>query len=410
MGWKALIEAGWWPPYVACVWRGDRPAGSGLLIGPRHVLTMLHVLVDVPPQSAEARAASTSEPLPRPASGAHYEVSFANDLDRRLAGRFIDADRNEDIALIELERPLHGIARPRFAAPAQTSRARVVALGIQTEGEQRRPVFRHEAGTALLSSGPRAGRRSLQYGVDYGAQAGFSGGPVFLEDDGAVPQLIGLSRLGGDDLDHGSIVAADLVVHWLRGRFDDGGEIREPGDVGARLLARGYEPFHRIAVGADLAFAALDVPGRPERGPSFVALAPISRATRRVDGPGPDATDADRPAHFATAAEVAATLETLSRRHHVRFRLPSIDEIVRLQGLGAGHRAQPLFGEPLWNRHFVDAADAPLSPPQGVPEWCATQTETVVREHHDKGLRQPTVSLRRARMVARLAFDVEARA
>ncbi len=44
MGWKNLIDEGWKPPYLACIKCNGSFSGSGLLVGPRHVLTALHVL------------------------------------------------------------------------------------------------------------------------------------------------------------------------------------------------------------------------------------------------------------------------------------------------------------------------------------------------------------------------------
>jgi hypothetical protein len=386
--------------------------GSGLLVGPRHVLTALHVLVDDADDAfgrsiADARTASIGEALPTPSMSERFEVFFAASPARTYTARCCDFDRHNDIALLELDGALHGVARPRFAEGSARDRQGVLALGFVVLRGESAPVFRHQTGTASLTTGLNDGGLRLHSDVAYGAQAGFSGGPVFLADDGAAPRLVGMSRTGGDGFDHGKIVACDLLVSWLRGRLPEAMVAPDSADARSEILARGYEPFHRIAPGKDFLFAAIDGTDRDEPRQTFVALAPLSRATQ-ANSATAGAVDADRPAHFPSAARTTEAIERSSREHGVRFRLPTMSEITRLGTLGRAVSSRPLLGEPLAMRHFVEPDDCPRLPPDGVLEWCATQSDQTIREHRGGALREPTQPPQpAARLVARLAFDVE---
>ncbi len=415
MGWRSLIESGWKPPYVACIRRGDRPVGSGLLVGPRHVLTALHVLVDFSNDpsgeaAADNRSRTVGEPLPAPSTSEAVEISFASNAARTMTGRCRQFDRNADLALLELDGALHGVALPRFADVSVRGSQTVVALGFVAEGEARRPVFRRQTGHVKLDTGVHDAAIDEHYQVLYGAQGGFSGGPVFLADDGVCPRLIGMSRLGGDGFDQGKIVAADLIAAWLKPRLAGFSPRPETRDTRSEILMRGFEPCHRLDEGADLSFVAIAGNDRDGAPPTFVALAPVSRARAETatatasSGPFDD----ERPAHFGSAAAVTDVFEHLGRRHGLRFRAPTIAEIAGLAALGRGRSSRGLLGEPMWLRHFVEDDGSPRLPPDGVLEWCSARSSPIVREHRGDGLRETTATPRpRTRMVARLAFDVE---
>lgn len=409
MGWRSLIDSGWRPPYLACIQCAGEFAGSGLLVGPRHVLTALHV-VGAPLDEAAAmrRIATVGEPLREPPPDEVFEISFASSPSTKLTGRCLDFDRHDDIALLELDVPAHGVARPRFVDGPPRERQAVVALGFIGQGVGRTPIFRSQTGDASLSTAVREGGRDLHYHVNFGAQAGFSGGPVFLADDGPCPRLIGMSRLGGDAAGHGQVVAAGLLFGWLRDRLPDLAGDAEGPNGRSEALTRGFEPYHRVAPGPDFLFAALDGADRIAARQTFVALAPLSRATALDGSAATTAFDVERPAHFGSAAEVAQTFERLGRAHGLRFRSPSGDEIAQLAARAGRARPNALLGEPATLRRFVADDGGPRLPPDGVLEWCATQSGRVVREHRGGTLREthePT--LRQTRLVARLAFDVE---
>lgn len=413
MGWKNLIDEGWKPPYLACIKCNGSFSGSGLLVGPRHVLTALHVLGVLSDPSwsqsaADNRSSTMGEPLPAPSPSLRLEVSFASSPTRIHVGRCVDFDRFDDIALIELDSPFHGVAMPRFADAKLREQQAVAALGFIGQGTGRMPAFRGHSGKASLDTAFKDGGRDLHYQVSYGGQGGFSGGPVFLADDGPCPRLIGMSRLGGDGLDHGKIVAAALLRDWLRERLPDL-SIRPPAaERHHAALIRGFEPFYRVAPGWDFLFAAIDQADPTAHRQTFVAFAPLSRAAAK-DGADPVAVlDAERPAHFASPASLSRGVDRLGRLHGAPFRLPTADEVSRLGALANGRPFGNLLGEAVTMRRFVDDDGGPRSSPDGTLEWLATPSGPEVREHRGGSLRTISAEMRpRARLVARLAFDVE---
>lgn len=413
MGWKSRIDAGLKPPYLACIKLDGNHAGSGLLVGPRHVLTALHVLgVQFDERwsssAAESRVSTIGAPLPAPSASLRLEVSFASSPTRTHVGRCVDFDRFADIALIELDGPLHGTAMPRFADIQMRERQAVVALGFIGQGTGRMPAFMVQSGDASLDTALQSCGRDLHYQVSYGGQGGFSGGPVFLADDGPCPRLIGMSRLGGDAVAHGKIVAAALLREWLRERLPNWSDPPPATERRYEALTRGFEPLYRVAPGPDFLFAAIDNADPTANRQTFVALAPLSRATMKDGSEVIALLNAERPAHFASTAAFSPVFDRLGRLHGVRFRLPTAGEVSRLGALAQDRPSGNLLGEPVTMRWFVDDDGGPQLPPDGILEWCATPSEPEAREHRGGSLREsPTGSRPRARFVARLAFDVE---
>lgn len=412
MGWRSLIDAGWKPPYLACISQGGSHAGSGLLLGPRHVLTALHVIAGYSGDShgrsaADNRFATLGEPLPEPSAEEPIDISFATAAPRTFVGRCRAFDRINDIALLELDGALHGVAAPRFAEGPPRERQAVAALGFIAQGKGRPPEFKLQTGEVSSATALRDAGRDQHYQVNYGAQGGFSGGPVFVADEGPCPRLIGMSRLGGDAFGHGKIVAADLILDWLRPRLPDFSTRPATPEGRGEILARGFEPYYRIASGQDFVFAAIEGADRTTTRQTFVALAPLSRAAV-IDGGVTTAFDGERPAHFASTSDIERALERLGHIHGARFRIPTVVELTRLGALGRCTSSRGLLGEPSTMRRFVGDDGGPRPAPDGVLEWCATSSGLAVREHRGGGLRDMRpVARPQTRIVARLAFDME---
>ncbi|MDR3376702.1 MAG: serine protease [Ancalomicrobiaceae bacterium] len=410
MGWRDLINRRWKHPYLCVVTNDSGQRGTGLLVDPRHVLTASHVVKPHGRSEAEAeraRRSTISQPLPV-ALSSRVQVDFAPSLGHPIGAKCTAQHRYHDVVLVELDEPLYGVSRPRFADLSRGGKVAVVALGfIRKDAGEFELDVDHQTGQIDLDKVLWHGETALHLSTDFGAQGGFSGGPVFLADDEAQPSLAGISRLGGDALDHGKIVAADIIKTFLEENRIDVSADPAVNDANADLVARGYAPNFRLAVqgdGPDLVFAALSDPKRPDDPPTFVAIAPISAATSR--GLPADDIRGRRPEHFARPEEIDALIRRINRTHSVRARLMRYEEHAALARLWPEPSAPPLYGEPLWLHHFADDNDRPLAAPDDVCEWAMTASGPNLFVHRGAELRrQRGLQLRPDRLVARLALD-----
>ncbi|WP_199520107.1 trypsin-like peptidase domain-containing protein [Fulvimarina endophytica] len=333
--------------------------GTGLLCDPWHVATCAHVagLLTDEGQSKGYRS-SLNEPAP---SGlvaynqhATIEVSFDPGDEEgwiEIAG-YPEEDRMNDLAIVRLPRPFYGIAFPPIAG------------GGRLAHDTQRIAFGHQC-KALMHSEARASGTKTMNGpggayytaIHLGDPQGFSGGPVFLEQDG-IDRLEGLTSIGGLASATGVVVSFDrlrLLLERLPGWRPLEEQPRQPG---SSTLQTGHLSLFDIPLGERRAMTLRWA----DPISAWRALRPICAGAAMELKSGRAAAGANRVPYDAAGPKEAEDLvETLRRKTQAPLRLPMRSE---LEALCADRSAQAgrsvssaaWTGLPLLMRYFDEEA------------------------------------------------------
>lgn len=370
--------------------------GSGLLVGHHHVVTCLHVLID--PNGPKRVGNSGSL---RPADTA--TVMLADGQDR--PAKFV-MHGFPDIALLRLTKPA-AVSGSLDVADWPTGQQKLVAWGFDS-GDLSCP--KRSDFPADLDSGIRSanGLRELVTG-DGTVSPGFSGGPIYLQDSRT---FIGLSRLGGEQVDFVQLIARDLVLDFLSTHLP---HVQKPGTPSAPDVNRtpasqaaqawGFRPQMEWGDGTYQFIIMMS------KKAAYIRTTPLPDLTPRYGLPN----DLLMPELPTTPAEVERCL-ALHRRACVQVlrdfvRLPTIDEIRALAGdlLSGLPRNAPRYtaagGVPDM-RLFRDDAGRILPPPHGVCEWVQTADGPRRYEWSGRDYFRPADNSTHGPAIMRLAFDV----
>lgn len=363
-------------PYVAVVevtaHYDDHPdtrqvtRGTGLLVDTRHVVTCFHVVHPRPPAHLcdDALPTTDEEPLPRfdTARGRRaITVQLLGDRDPFFEAEIAGEDDRDDLALLRLERPVYGIRAPIAPRDLPGGPRPAWYCSFERKPDLRFAFTRREL-DPLIGTSSDGIRRSGEHFL--GAQAGFSGGPIFVDVDGR-PTFVGLAVFGGRGSQVGGYVAADCVRRFLRANHvavdhDDGG-----GDHAAWCLVEGYAPIVESPA-RDLLAPHHGLPVNAERPVVHVGLHPITTAgldRSTALRPGTDRL----PAHVADRATLSRLLDRLATISDLPLRLPTAVEFERLCRLDPP--AARVVGRPVTIADYVDTNGRLRQPPDGAAEW-----------------------------------------
>lgn len=361
------------PPYVAAIrvsCGSRRQTGSGVLVDPHHVVTCVHVLADIDPNNAEApprRSFDEAVASGWSANMAGTVIAVSAGLDRFATtswrrARYFAEDRTNDVALLRLERPIHGVAPPLIHANRRPGEHRL-AFGHQNDGIDRVEL-------RIASDAVRYGERSQAPSSithDLGLSAGYSGGPLVAVDEHGRHWLDGISAMGGNTSPIGVAagmgpVMALLAEHmsWRPADVEDPRTDPPPAGVAPRfaLPLGGFEAMEFRWSGA-----------------FFRASLPISAAChRRLRGES-ERVGGDRlAAHLADAAAAKDCLALLESASGARLRLPTVAELAHLADADAQSAPQPFAGNLPTLAAFVARVGSLASPP-GTAEWATDRGE-----------------------------------
>lgn len=390
-----VCDEAWRPPNVAGVHvrppRGKESWGTALLVGDRYAVTCRHVLSLAAGEKSGIALDDLTVEL-RTGEGA-----------RRLPARVVpeSEDVARDLVLLRLEQPFERWMELPPGVPRSVQKQVVVALGTATSDLH--PTSHR--GDMDLFTVQRTEGRDEQLVAPFGAPGGFSGGPVFAEDEDGAPLLVGLSRLGGDGVAWGKIIARDSLVDFLIQHL--------PVLHDAAVCPESWRGTWRAAVGRRGLKPDVPWPGAVDQ-PPFWHVEPRPGRHAYV-GVLPLASDgwgrlklAD---HLPDAAAVHRRLEMLSVAFGRPLRLPTSAELLAFEArLGAAPRYR-LAGLPPDLRLFGDVA-APRPAPEGCLEWLERGSEgegggpgMQLCENLGDGAVRPVTQRAGRPAVMRLAFD-----
>ena len=390
-----VCDTNWRPPNVAGVYvrepRGGEGWGTALLVADRYAVTCRHVLSEVAGVNRGVALDSLTVEL------------RLGDSTRRVRAVVppVAEHPTRDLVLLRLEQPFEGWMELPPGPPRGLVKKAVVALG--TASADLHPTSHR--GEMDLFTVQRTDGRDEQLVAPFGAPGGFSGGPVFVEDEEGAPLLVGLCRLGGDDVAWGKIIARESLVDFLIQHL--------PVLHDAAVCPDSWRDTWRAAVGWRGLKPDIPWPGRADQPPfwhveprpghhAYVGVLPLSS-----DGWG-RLKLAD---HLPDAAAVQRRLEMLSVAFGRPLRLPTSAELLAFEArLGTAPRYR-LAGLPPDLRLFGDVA-APRPAPEGCLEWLEHGSEgegggpgMQLCENLGDGAVRPVTQRAGRPAVMRLAFD-----
>ncbi|GGF75274.1 hypothetical protein GCM10007301_38950 [Azorhizobium oxalatiphilum] len=405
-GFLSRVLAGEWPDNLVSVTAGDldQPIsyGAGLLVGRWHVLTCEHVL-------QKAKKQNRPEHERRPIAG-KLTVGLRNG--QTIAAQFVASDPEADIALLKLEARADCWERMNLA-PTPTAECKVVALGFSHPPARR---FGAQLSNAYFEHGGYDEGLLKRIRVEGSAPEGYSGGPVFAEDAHGAPILIGLSRLGGDQVDWGKLIAVHALLAFAAGHLDtvpNSLDLKSGDPEGAAARRRDAQRWGGRGEAEVDGWGPFWFQADKSHAPAYVAVLPVTTASVSL-ARGQDWSRAGGglqcPYSPLTAEDTLTALDTLCKRTGRSLRLPTVQEMERLCtqiSLQAGDEAaQPLalLGAPP-DMRFFGTVSRPNQTPNGVLEWLETDSGPGLFRISNQGKPISAPDARNGVPILRAAFD-----
>ena len=180
--------------------------GTGMVIGPRHVLTCRHVVLETAPFGQLTNAAYPTLLIELPD-------------DRRISVRSPLIDQARDLALLELVEPIDADIPPFLSNLTQAIESKLrssslIAYGYAQSGQDGELWHHHVSNLALLPSYRKDAETMAQLQLSGGLPIGTSGGPVLLHS-GSKFYFLGTVYLGGERSATSRLIMADSVAEFL---------------------------------------------------------------------------------------------------------------------------------------------------------------------------------------------------
>lgn len=342
--------------------------GSGFLADPFHVVTCAHVITHALPEERQrSLRRGLDEKVGSAAAAAqrgltiYVSAGFGSDRETQIEARVRLEDPTYDLAVLRMEKPIYGVVPPGFAR-GRRGESRCIAFGWQNERIARFAWDSLEAGS-FYESATDDHPSYIQH--VHGAPAGFSGGPVVIEDRAGHHELLGVAVIGGLASPTGSVISTPPILRLLRQETD----WQEPAPDAGAAAEGGPGTAQRFDLPcAGIGAMAFCFVGKASE-PMFRAERPLSAAeARTLCGLG-QLAGADRiPAHAAAPDALHHILETLKRLASRHLRLPTLLELRTLAQADAEGEDIGGLGLPaLLEDYRKDAAV--LATPPGTAEW-----------------------------------------
>ncbi|MBC8130534.1 MAG: trypsin-like peptidase domain-containing protein [Rhizobiaceae bacterium] len=380
------------PPYVAAVRVArdgvEQSVGSGFLADAFHIVTCAHVITHaLPEERRRPLRAGLDEEVGSAAAAAqrgltiHISAGFESGRETRIEARVHAEDPAHDLTVLRLEKPIYGVVPPAFGLGRRIE-GLCIGFGAQA-GRIARFEWENISGASFFESGTDDHPSYLQH--LHGAPAGFSGGPLVIEDKAGRHHLLGVAGVGGFASSTGIDIAAAPILRLLRQETN----WREPtGDAGmaAEGVPGAAQRFDLPC--ANIAAAAFRFVGNDSE-PLFRAERPLSAAEARTICGDEKLAGAERlPAHAGGPDVLFRLLETLKRQASGHLRLPTVLELRALAEEDAAGQDIGGFGLPaLLDDYRTDAAV--LATPPGTAEWALgpdRQPRVYLRQRDHGGL------------------------